>query len=199
LAGLLSANLAACSFTRLASWRGAARGRRLLVLAVHLLALAAVGLQGASFFTGAKQTRLRLAPGQAVELGSGLRLRLAGVAYTGDPALLRLQGREARRALTREAFDRQANLARVELRRQGRPAQAAAVRFFQPTELGGWRVFLVGFHLCGPGGRPPVGAVLNLVQSPLWPWFLCSYAGLVAGLLWLTVLELLAGRRPNRD
>lgn len=195
LVGLLLLNLAICSWLRLFPGQRAGRGRRLLVLAVHVLALIAVCLQGASFFTGVKRSRVRLAPGQTVELGPGQILRLNRVDFAADPALLRLKGKAARRAMGRANFDRQANLATVEVLRGGQSLGQGELRYFQPATLGGWRVFLLGFKLFkGPDGGK-VGVVLNLVQSPLWPVFALSYAGLVAGLFWLTAWEIARLRR----
>jgi len=195
VAGVLMLNLALCSYKKLAPGTREGRGRRLLVLAVHVLALAAMTLQGASFFTGAKQTRVKLAPGQSLPLGNGASLRLSAVEFINDPALLRLKGRAARRAMGRDAFDRHRNLGRVELLQPGRAPAEAVLRCFAPAELGSWRVFLMGFHLAGRGERARVGATLNLVQSPLWTPFFLTYGGLVAGLIWLTLLELRRTRR----
>ncbi len=197
LAGLLMLNLALCSYSKLAPGTRNGRGRRLLVLAVHVLALAAMTLQGASFFTGAKQTHLKLAPGQSLSLGNGASLRLSAVEFVNDPAMLRLKGRAARRAMGRNDFDRHRNLARVELLQKGRPEAEAVLRYFAPAELGQWRVFLMGFHMAGKGKQAQVGATLNLVQNPLGTPFFLTYGGLVAGLIWLTLLELIRSRRQG--
>lgn len=191
LTGLLLTNLACCIWQRLMPWLRRRSLPRHLSMVVHILALAVTLVQGASFFTGARTTNLRLAPGQYVETFDDIRVTLERVAYHGDPALLKLKGRRARHAMTRKNFDRHTNWAEISFSRQGRELSRQRLWYFHPAEQDGVRVFLTGFLGSGEDGR--VGARINVVQSPLWSTFAWLYALLIACLVIYTARQIING------
>lgn len=201
LGGLLLTNLACCSLAWLGGKGGGIGRRRMLLLVAHMvLALVILG-HGASFLLGFKQTNLRLTPSQAIELPEGRRIKLLAVRYAADPALLALDHRQARRAMTRAALSRRDNWARVELTDAQGHGHAGLARYFDPVIQGATSAHLVGFFSV-PGGADPaeIGAVLNLTSSPLAAPFFSVYAillGCMAALLWLDRRRTGAG--PARD
>lgn len=198
LAGLLLTNLAVCTWTRLLTGPAGRSLRRYLALTMHILALVVIGLQGASFFLAAHKTQVRLLPGQTAELAGGLALRLEQVRFTSDPALLKLKYAQARRHMSRTSYNRQRNVAQVAFVRDERVLASSPLRYFEPQEQDGWRVFLVGFFQKGQDGQAAIGAVLNLVRSPLWPPFALAYLGLIAAFGLLLIWEMATARRPAR-
>ncbi|MFH1034378.1 MAG: hypothetical protein V1806_07715, partial [Pseudomonadota bacterium] len=143
--GLLIVNLCCCSLAWLAG-RGALHNwrRGLLLLAHVLLALVILG-HGASFLLGYKQSGARLLAGQELPLPDGGRIKLLEVHFQADPALLALNYRQARQAMTRAKFSRQDNWARVELTTADGRRQEGQTRYFEPLAQGSLSAHLVGF------------------------------------------------------
>lgn len=116
LSALLAVNLLVCTVMRLTGGGKLNRGRRRLVMVLHLVMLAVMLAHGASFVMGVKHTGLRLLPGQGRELPGGLRLRLESVTYGSDPAILAMGHKQTRPFMTREAFSRHRNFAEISVR-----------------------------------------------------------------------------------
>ncbi len=196
LAGLLLTNLACCIWQRLLPWLRRRSLPRYLSLAVHLLALGVTLVQGASFFTGERAANVRLAPGQSVEAFDGIRVKLEQIVYRSDPALLKLKGRKARHAMTRENFDRHASWAEIGFYKQGKELSRQRILYFHPARQGDVRVFLTGFF---GAGKEKVGARINVVQSPLWPLFAWLYALLVLSLAAYTIRQAVGGNGQQQE
>ncbi len=191
LSALLAVNLLVCTVMRLTGGGKLNRGRRRLVMVLHLVMLAVMLAHGASFVMGVKHTGMRLLPGQSRELPGGLHLRLESVTYDSDPAILAMDHKQARPFMTREAFSRHRNFAEISVRDREGTLVRGRIFYFQPIQVAGVGIHLTGFFAAGP---QHIGVVFNATQSPLWPLFSSAYAVVLAALLWLTILEARAVR-----
>ncbi len=183
-AAVLFLNLVLCLITRLfpqASRSG--KSRWWLLAAAHVLFGMVMICHAAGLTLGDKKDGLTLQPGQTVEWGQGWRLQLQRVEFTSDPALLKLNYRQARKRLNRESFPLDANFAVVELSRNDQPLAKGRVGMLAPLVQDGTRVTLTGFAPPDAGGK--IGARLVVSGSPLTPLFFGGYVALILGLLTL--------------
>jgi hypothetical protein len=194
-AALLFVNLVLCLFTRL--WPQASRSgktRWWLLFAAHILFGIVMVAHAAGLTLGYKKEGLALKPGQSVEWGQGWRMTLQEVVYKSDPALLKLNYRQARMQLNRERFPLGLNFAVVELRRNNELLAQGRVGMLEPLVNGGLRVTLNRFTPPAGEGESP-GVRLIVSSSPLTALFFGGYGALILGLLVLAATTW--RRRPN--
>jgi hypothetical protein len=186
--GLLVANLAACTWTRLLPrLRAGARLHSWLLLLAHVLMILILLGHLSQMILGFKQEGIRLLPGQARELPGGLHLAVEEVRFVDDPGLLNLPYRRARRAHTTEVIHPRRNLARVVLSRPGGGRARAELRLMEPWSAGSLRLTLSEFFRAGPAASPRVGAVLTAVRNPFTGLFFAAYLAWIAVYLLLTL------------
>lgn len=186
----LLVNLVACLIDRLWPWlKGSRDPRRILLFGVHLLVGLVMLGHGASMAVGFKADRLRLLPGQTVQLPRGYALRLEAVNFVDDPALLTLDYRRARAAMTRQRFHRGQNQAQVSLLHHGQVEASGSLGMLRPLRHDQTIVALGGFILGDDGQTPPtIGVEAAVTHTPLNTAFLSAYLLMIAGFLGLTIL-----------
>jgi hypothetical protein len=184
---VLFVNLVLCLCTRLipqASRSG--KSRWWLLAAAHVLFGLVMVCHAAGLTLGNKKDGLTLQPGQTVEWGQGWRLKLEKVIFTSDPALLKLNYRQARKQLNRKRFPLNANYAIVELSRDNQLLAQGRLGMLSPLAQNGVRVTMIGFT--PPNNDRTIGARLVVSDSPLTLLFFGGYGALILGLLILTAL-----------
>jgi len=185
--GLLVLNLCACTLTKLLPrLRNGARTHSWLLLLAHVLMILILLGHLSQMTLGFKQEGIKLLPGQSKELPGGISLTVDVVDFEDDPGLLNLTYRQARRAHTASAFNRQKNLARISLSPREGPDMAGELRILEPFLADGLRITLSDFFRDDSGAKPRVGAVITVVHNPLANLFFAAY------LAWITVYLILA-------
>lgn len=194
-AAFLFLNLALCLLTRL--WpqaRRSGKARWWLLFATHVMFGVVMLTHAAGLTLGTKKDNLVLKPGQTMEWAQGWRMTLREVHFESDPALLKLNYRQARMQLSRRRFPLGLNYAVVELKHDGQTLAQGRVGMLDPLVQNGLRVTLTKFTSPAPGEKP--GARLVVSNSPLTALFFAGYGALVIGLLVLAFSTW--KRRPNK-
>ena len=182
LAAALGLNLAACLWIRLQNALNI-RGLRLCIfLSMHLLFGLVMLLHGLETVIGEKYPQQTVQAGQVMDLQSGWEVHIREVIYVNDPRLLRLDKDQARRAMTRDSFDLQANRVHIALSRKGRVVAEGRIGMLRPLHHAGLHIVLRGFAW----SRQGIGARIKVVRSPLHTAFFSTYALFIISLIiWL--------------
>ena len=187
LAAILGVNLAACLWKRIQN-RHKAQGLRLWIfIAMHILFGLVMIVHGLETMIGEKYPKQTVQAGDVVLLSSGWKVHIKKVIYVDDPQMLRLDKQEARRAMTRDSFDLQANRVDIALSHQGQVVEKGHVRMLQPLHHAGFHIVLRGFAYSSQG----VEAQIKVVSSPFHTAFFIVYALFITSLvIWLVLLIL---------
>lgn len=180
LSAILGVNLAACIYSRLMRSQNGRWPLKLWVFtAIHLLFALVMVLHGLEMFLGHKYPQQQLKSGQTAVLDSSWSITVHEVKFINDPELLKLKGQEARRAISRDRFDMQANFVKISLVSNNEPVQTGNIRMLAPMSHGGIHVILRGFEY-GPKG---LSARIRVVKSFLHTPFTIAYAMLIISML----------------
>jgi len=188
-AAILFVNLAACIYVKIPPYlRNRKKVKWWSMFLIHILLIGIMLGHAASFVMGFKYEEIRLLPGQSRLLPNGYQVTVREVSFVDDLKLLKAGHREGRGLLTRQAFHRESNTAKVTVLAQGREIAAGEVHILSPLKRGSLRVTLTGFYLKRQKGRDMVGVNLTVGSNPLTSVFLLCYGLMIAGFVLLAAL-----------
>lgn len=185
--GLLTLNMAVCTWTRLLP-RLKGNGGRLrtwFLAGVHILMLLVLLGHVSEMGFGFKLENVKLLPGQSKELPDGSIITVADAHFVDDPALLNLSYRQGRASHLASVFHREKNTASLELSLGGRSQAKGVLRVLEPWEAESLRVTLAEFFRDDSQAPPQVGVVLTVARNPLEKLFFASYVAWILVYIYL--------------
>ncbi|MDD2903107.1 MAG: hypothetical protein PHU44_11810 [Syntrophales bacterium] len=195
---ILVVNLCACTWTRLLPrLKNVSRVNYWLLLLAHVLMILILLGHLSQMTMGFKEEGVKLLAGQSQTFPGDLRLTVEQVDFVNDPGILNLTYRQARRAHTRKAFNRTANMVRLALWRGPQRLAEGDLRILEPLLAGNIRLTLSDFFRDDSGGKSRVGAVLTVAYNPLTNFFFAAYLAWVAVYLLLAVKAFFRGEKPS--
>ena len=182
-------NLALCSVTNL--WNriflNNNKTKNTLLFAIHILiALIMLG-HLTNMVIGFKKSWIKLAPGDSYALPDGYALELKAVHYTSPLKLLKMDHHEARKLMSRDRFDINANYVTVGLARNHKKIDTGRIYMLKPYKTNDFRLTLNRFFLPKKSDGASVGAILTVAVNPIHEGFFLIYA-LTIGCLLIYIL-----------
>jgi hypothetical protein len=190
---ILGTNLIACLWKRVQKSSRNKGPRFWIFMAVHILFGLVMLLHGLETVLGEKYPQQSVQAGDVIPLAAGWGVQIKDITYVNDLRLLHLERHAARRAMTSDSFDLQANRVRLSLVHKGKTVHAGTIRMLHPLEHAGWHLILRGFTSNGQ----KIGAKIKVVKSPVHKPFFIAYALLIVSLIASFLLSLVQKRTGN--
>lgn len=197
---LLMINTVFCSFThQLKVALKSATLRKWSFFVIHITFLIVLSCHGISMISGSKNTDVKLFEGDSYVFLDNIKIKVLNVNFSDDREMLKLSPQKSRDLMTRKAFHRKKNYAKLSVSEKGKEVCQGKVFMLNPLKYKSIQITAIRFLHKNINGAESIGINLTIIKNGFTGFFFIIYGVMITTLVCFIVITWKPQKRIGVD